>query len=145
MRTIATDDPGVCQSVTQAGYAKTAEQIDVLFGRRLLGPKKYCIRWGSPSSKARGGRSMRPLPNYFGHLLSGAFLLARGLRIRKTRTQVLTQSPGFRNPIVSALRGYRCHGARRRSAPGNHILAAPLSNIEHTSMTAPPSPRQWAV
>jgi len=32
MRTIAIDDPGVCQSVTRAKCAKTAERIDVLFG-----------------------------------------------------------------------------------------------------------------
>jgi len=32
MQTIATDDSYVCQSVTRAGCAKTAERIDVLFG-----------------------------------------------------------------------------------------------------------------
>jgi len=32
MGTTAIDDPGVCQSVTRADCAKTAENIDVLFG-----------------------------------------------------------------------------------------------------------------
>jgi len=32
MRTIAIDDPGVCQSVTRLRCANTTERIEVLFG-----------------------------------------------------------------------------------------------------------------
>jgi len=48
MRTIAIDDPDVCQSVslsvtrTDCSYAKTAERIDVPLEAKTLG-----IRWGS--------------------------------------------------------------------------------------------------
>jgi len=50
MRTIAIDDPGVCQSVCHAsGCARTAERIDVLFGLETAGCCKgvsTCLRRG---------------------------------------------------------------------------------------------------
>jgi len=53
-------DPGVCQPVCFCAIcAKTAERIDVLFGVETL---------GDPRNEERKGGSMRPLPNYIGHL-----------------------------------------------------------------------------
>jgi len=51
----------VIQSVTRAGSAKTAERIDVLFGVETPG--------NPPNKHGQALGLMRPLPNYFGHLL----------------------------------------------------------------------------
>jgi len=40
MRTIVIDDLGVCQSVTRAGCAKTAEPIDFMFAEETSGDPK---------------------------------------------------------------------------------------------------------
>jgi len=65
MQTIAIDDPGVCQSGTRAGCAKTAEQIDVLSGVETHGDARNSVLDGVPMSPWRCGF----LPNYFGHFL----------------------------------------------------------------------------
>jgi len=55
MRTIAIDDPGVCQSVTRAGCAKTAERIDVLFGVKTHGdPKNIALHGGAHLLTVKG-------------------------------------------------------------------------------------------
>jgi len=55
-----------CLSICHAGgCVKTAERLDVLFGVDSRGPKKHCIRWGSPPPTV-----IRPLQNYFGRRLN---------------------------------------------------------------------------
>jgi len=79
MRTIAIDDPNICQSVTRTGCAKMAERIDVLFGVETPGDPRNTVLDGGhhPSLRVRGC-SMRPLPNYFGHVL---FFIAQRYKI----------------------------------------------------------------
>jgi len=70
MRTIAIDDPGVCQFITRLRCAKTAERIDVLFGVETPGDRKSIkLDGGYHLPRQYEGGSMRPLTNYFGHLL----------------------------------------------------------------------------
>jgi len=51
MQTIVIDDLGICPSVIQAGYAKMAGQIDVLFG---LGTQETLYKMGVLISTQRG-------------------------------------------------------------------------------------------
>jgi len=71
VQTIAINDPGVSQSVTKAGCAKTAEQIDVLFELETRG-KQETLYHGE-----EGVGLMRPLPKYFGHLFCNAHMLRK--------------------------------------------------------------------
>jgi len=65
MQTIATDNPGVCLSITRVGCAKMAEQIAV---HSETPETSYSI--GVPTAHGDGGLGlMQPLPDYFGHLL----------------------------------------------------------------------------
>jgi len=79
MKTIAIDDLGVCQSVTRTECVKTAERIDVRFRVEAWNPRNSALD-GDPHSPWRWeGGSMRPLPNYFGHLLR--LLVARSGKV----------------------------------------------------------------
>jgi len=72
LRTIAIDDPGVCQSVSTVvclSVQKRLNESTFCLGRRLHGDPRNIILDGDPHSLRRGGGgSMQPLPNYFGHL-----------------------------------------------------------------------------
>jgi len=50
MQITAIDDPDVCESVTRAGCAKTAEQVDVLLGVATPGDSRniVLVLGGSP-------------------------------------------------------------------------------------------------
>jgi len=79
MRTVAIDNPGICRSANKvvclsrgrANCVKTAEQIDV-FWVKIPGDQSNIVLDLNGAihfpRKGKGG-SMRPLPNYFGHLL----------------------------------------------------------------------------
>jgi len=60
MRTLAVDDPGVCQSVLSVMRADVQKQLNGSRGSWLH--MKHCITWESASSTTRGGASMRFLP-----------------------------------------------------------------------------------
>jgi len=65
--TIAINDPDVCKSVPlfhAGGLCKTAERIDILFVMETPRDPRNIVLDGDH------GDSMRPLPNYFGQLLS---------------------------------------------------------------------------
>jgi len=56
--------------VTRAGCVKTAKWIKVLFEVETAGDPKNTVLDGGPHPRGEGGGLMRPLPNYFGYLLS---------------------------------------------------------------------------
>jgi len=61
MRTIAIDDPGVCQSVCHVGgLCKTDERINALFG-----DQRSIVLDGLPIPHGKVSGPMRPLTNYF--------------------------------------------------------------------------------
>jgi len=69
MRTMATDDPGICQSACHAvsrGFSKTAV-FEVLFGMKTLGGPMNIALDPDPLTEED---SMRPSPKYFGHLFT---------------------------------------------------------------------------
>jgi len=63
IRTTAADDPDVCQFFT---LCKTAERIDIRFEVETLDDPRNT--GGTYPPRLGGIGSMRPLPNYFGHL-----------------------------------------------------------------------------
>jgi len=111
----------VSLSVTPAGCAKTAERIDVLFGLETLGnPRHIALDGGhhpTPRTDSRiidhnsphlmyypgGGCSVRPLPNYFGHLLHRLCNLHSQQPI--TRLGQLTATVGLQYTYLKPLSG----------------------------------------
>jgi len=76
MRTIAIDNPGVCQPISLSDIrllcTKTTERIDVLFGPKIHGgPMNIVLNGRGPDLPRRGkGGWMRPSQNYFGLLFT---------------------------------------------------------------------------
>jgi len=63
----------LCPSVTRVHPAKTAEWIEVLFGRETFGDPRNIgldgVLISHREGEGRGGDSMLPSPNYFGDSL----------------------------------------------------------------------------
>jgi len=70
VRTVAINDRGICQFVTRENCVETAERIKVLSEVETPGTQET-------SPRRWEGDSIRPSPNYFGHLLHCRLIVRR--------------------------------------------------------------------
>jgi len=132
METIATDDPVawcVCLSVRRAPEpCKIAEQTDVLFGVETpADPRNIVLDEGPHLPRLGGGGSMRPFPNYFGHLLTFT-----------VKVNIVNESIGIRAgglPSTYTLKQFHFHWGSIESVGSEHRIDGHAYPIEVRART----------